>query len=126
MHIATGQGSPLSDLQDGWLVGCCASGIAEVSFTTSLARYVMLWYVICVMYLLAQVVYAGSDPPSSIHSSALSSTTGSTSCESLGSTAGVQDGPWPLYLQLSTGDVVGVDLVVQAIGVEPSTDWLPG
>jgi hypothetical protein len=33
---------------------------------------------------------------------------------------------WPLYLQLSTGDEVGVDLLVQAIGVEPSTDWLPG
>jgi len=33
---------------------------------------------------------------------------------------------WPLYLQLSTGDEVGVDLLVQAIGVEPSTAWLPG
>jgi hypothetical protein len=33
---------------------------------------------------------------------------------------------WPLYLQLSSGDEVGVDLLVQAIGVEPSTDWLPG
>jgi hypothetical protein len=33
---------------------------------------------------------------------------------------------WPLYLQLDSGDEVGVDLLVTAIGVEPSTDWLPG
>ncbi|KAF8067218.1 PYROXD1 [Scenedesmus sp. PABB004] len=32
---------------------------------------------------------------------------------------------WPLYLRLSSGKEVGVDLAVQAIGVEPATDWLP-
>lgn len=29
-------------------------------------------------------------------------------------------------MQLSSGECVGVDLLVQAIGVEPATDWLPG
>jgi hypothetical protein len=35
-------------------------------------------------------------------------------------------GVWPLYIQLSTGEELGVDLLVQAIGVEPATAWLPG
>jgi hypothetical protein len=61
-------------------------------------------------YVALQVVGASSSPQQ--HSSSGQPGNGSSS--------------WPLYLQLSTGDEVGVDLLVQAIGVEPSTAWLPG
>jgi hypothetical protein len=63
-----------------------------------------------------QVVHAGSEPPP-----------GQTSSTPAAAAAGgPSDGPWPLYLQLSNGDCLGVDLLVQAIGVEPATEWLPG
>jgi hypothetical protein len=69
-----------------------------------------------------QVVGASSTPQHSQqqHIGTTPAATTSTSSSSSSSSS------WPLYLQLSTGDEVGVDLLVQAIGVEPSTDWLPG
>mmetsp|Transcript_45434 Transcript_45434/g.144506 ORF Transcript_45434/g.144506 Transcript_45434/m.144506 type:complete len:237 (+) Transcript_45434:3-713(+) len=35
-------------------------------------------------------------------------------------------GSWPVYAQLSDGEVVGADLVVSAAGVEPNSEWLGG
>ena len=32
---------------------------------------------------------------------------------------------WPLYVELTSGAVHGVDFVVSATGVSPSTHWLP-
>ncbi|WIA12757.1 hypothetical protein OEZ85_006392 [Tetradesmus obliquus] len=68
----------------------------------------------------ALVVYAGSEPPPGQTSS-----TPADGAAAAAAAAGLTDGPWPLHMQLSSGECVGVDLLVQAIGVEPATDWLP-
>jgi len=39
---------------------------------------------------------------------------------------GLGSGDWRLWVELTDGRVVGADLVVAGIGVEPNTDWLPG
>jgi hypothetical protein len=81
-----------------------------------------------------QVVCAGSElPPCQASTAAAAAAAGgvtpapsSTSAAAAAAGGGVTDAPWPLLLQLSNGDCLGVDLLVQAIGVEPATDWLPG
>lgn len=32
------------------------------------------------------------------------------------------EGDWPLYIELTDGQIVGCDLVIQATGVQPNSD----
>ena len=34
-------------------------------------------------------------------------------------------GDWPVYVRLTNGATYGADFIVSAIGVQPSTAWLP-
>ncbi|KAG2442571.1 hypothetical protein HXX76_002656 [Chlamydomonas incerta] len=45
--------------------------------------------------------------------------------DSDGTASTMTDEPWPLHVALSTGKVLGADLVVVGIGVDPHTGWLP-
>jgi hypothetical protein len=86
-------------------------------------------YALCVLCFCLQVVGASSTPQHSQQQPQQHveqpGSTGQPPANGNNSSSSSSDS-WPLYLQLSSGDEVGVDLLIQAIGVEPSTDWLPG